>query len=254
MTFAWVPLNTPVTWQSRMHITAKHDGSPHRTVDYQALNEASPRQTHHTSSPWHIVYSIPEGVRISWFDAFHGYHSLPLASEWDKEATTCITEFGRFRYLTCPQGFLSAGDAYTDRMDRIIQDMERQRWCMDDTLLYDDNIEESFFRACQFLDTCGKNGIVLNPKKFQFSEKSVEYLGFTVGDEGVRPTDGFVDSILNFPTPTSLTDIRSWFGAVAQVSYSFATSSVMLPFKHLLSSKTSFSWSPELEEAFKASK
>ena len=28
----------------------------------------------------------------------------------------------------------------------------------------------------------------------------------------------------------------------------------MLPFKHLLSSKTSFSWSPELEEAFKASK
>ena len=116
---------------------------------------------------------------------------------------------------------------------------------MDDTLLYDNSIEESFSRACQFLDTCAQNGIVLN----QFSEKSVEFLGFTVGDEGVRPTDSFVDSILNFPTPT-----RSWYGAVAQVSYSFATSPVMLPFKHLLSSKTSFSWSPELEEAFKASK
>ena len=249
-----VPLNTPVTWQSRMHITAKHDGSPRRTVDYQALNDASPRQTHHTSSPWHIVSTIPEGVRKSCFDAFHGYHSLPLASEWDREATTFITEFGRFRYLTCPQGFLSAGDAYTDRMDRIMKDMERQRRCVDDTLLYDQDIKQSFFRACQFLDTCAENGIVLNPKKFQFAEKTVEFLGFTVSDEGVRPTDSFVDSILNFPTPTSLTDIRSWFGAVAQVSYSFATSPAMLPFKHLLSSKTSFSWSPELEKAFKASK
>ena len=79
-------------------------------------------------------------------------------------------------------------------------------------------------------------------------------MGFIVGEDGVRPTDSFVDSILNFPTPTSLTDIRSWFGAVAHVSYSFATSPVLLPFKHLLSSKTSFFWSPELEVAFKASK
>ena len=249
-----VPLNTPVKWQSRMHITPKHSGEPRRTVDYQAINSVSPRQTHHTPTPWHLVSSIPEGMHKSCFDAFHGYHSLKLASEQDKDATTFITEWGRFRYKTCPQGFLSAGDAYTDRMDRLLQGMERQRRCVDDTLLYDKTIEESFYRACEFLDICGNNGVTLNPKKFKFAEEEVEYLGFNVTKSGVKPTKSFMDSIMNFPTPTNLTDVRSWYGAIAQVSYAFASSPVMIPFRHLLSSKASFSWSPELEVAFMASK
>ena len=249
-----VPLNTPVTWQSRMHITAKHDGSPRRTIDYQAVNDVSPRQTHHTHTPWHIVSTIPAGQRKSCFDAFHGYHSLKLASEEDKNVTTFITEWGNFRYKTCPQGFLSAGDAYTNRMDRLLQDMERQRRCVDDTLLYDSTIEQAFYRAGKFLETCGDNGIILNPKKFKFAESEVDFLGFTITDSGIKPTSEFLSNIMNFPTPTNLTDVRSWYGLVAQVSYAFASSSVMLPFRHLLSSKTPFSWSPDLEAAFIESK
>jgi hypothetical protein len=249
-----VPLNTPVRWQSRMHITAKHNGEPRRTVDYQAINDVSPRQTHHTQAPWHIVASIPEGVRKSCFDAFHGYHSLQLATAEDRDATTFITPWGRFRYKTCPQGFLSAGDAYTDRMDRLLQGMERQKRCIDDTLLWDDSIEASFFRACEFLDICGRNGVILNPKKFQFAESEVDFIGFSITASGVKPPRSFVDSIMDFPTPANITDVRSWFGTVAQVSYAFASSPVMQPMKHLLSTKIPFSWSPELEAAFEESK
>ena len=249
-----VPLNTPADWQARMVVTAKTDGSPRRVVDYQEINKASPRQTHHTPSPWHLVSSIPGGVRKSCYDAWHGYHSLPLATEADRAATTFVTPWGRFRYKTCPQGFLSAGDGYTDRMDRLLEDVQRKRRCIDDTLLFDDTIEEAFFRACEFLDLCGKNGVVLNPKKFQFAEENVDFVGFTVTSSGVQPTKDFLASILNFPTPANLTDVRSWFGAVNQVSYTFATSSVMEPFRHLLSSKAAFSWSPQLEAAFQASK
>ena len=249
-----VPVNTPAKWQSRMVVTAKANGDPRRTVDFQAVNACSPRQTHHTQSPWHLVSSIPEGVVKTTFDCWHGYHSLKLASEADKDATTFITPWGRFRYLTCPQGFLSAGDAYTDRLDRLLEEFERQKRCIDDTLLYDETIEAAFHRACDFLDLCGKNGVILNPAKFQFAQSEVEYLGFNVTATGVQPTESFKESILSFPTPSSLTDIRSWFGAVAQVSYAFASSPVMQPFRHLLSSKSSFSWSPELEEAFLASK
>jgi hypothetical protein len=249
-----VPVNTAVRWQSRMVVTAKQNGEPRRVVDYQAVNECSPRQTHHTPSPWHLVSSIPGEVKKTTFDCWHGYHSLALATEADRAATTFITEWGRLRYRTCPQGFISAGDAYTDRMDRLFEDFERQVRCIDDTCLYDDTIEAAFTRACEFLERCGQNGVLLNPKKFQFAEDTVEYLGFMVTDTGVRPTESFIASIMNFPTPSSLTDVRSWFGCVAQVSYAFAASPVMEPFRHLLSSKVPFSWSPELGTAFLASK
>jgi hypothetical protein len=249
-----VPLNTPVRWQSRMVVVPKHDGSPRRTVDYGAVNTHCPRQTHHTPSPWLLASSVPEGMRKTVCDNWHGYHSLPLASEEDRDLSTFITPFGRFRYLTGPQGLRPVGDGFTDRMDRTFEDFERTRRCVDDTLLYDQTIEQQFFRVCEFLDRCSANGIILNPAKFQFAEMEVEFVGFTVTATGVRPTKEFLDNILSFPTPTNITDVRSWFGAVQQVAYAFSVCPVMEPFRHLLSNKVPFSWSPDLEAAFQASK
>ena len=56
-----VPVNEPVTWTSRMVVTPKTDGSPHRVIDFQSVNAHTPRQTHHTRSPWAIASSIPAG-------------------------------------------------------------------------------------------------------------------------------------------------------------------------------------------------
>jgi hypothetical protein len=248
-----VPPNTPVIWLSRMVLQAKANGEPRRTVDYQALNKHAPRQTHHTRSPWQIVSSIPAGVKKSTLDNWHGYHSLRIAPE-DSDLTQFVTTWGRYRYLTAPQGLLSAGDAFTQRLDIKTEGIERLERCVDDNLLYDMTIEEQFFRVCDYLALCARDGVIFNPKKFQFAEDVVDFLGFTVTASGVTPTSGFMKNILNFPSPKNITDVRSWFGAVAQISYSFASALVMAPFRHLLSPKVPFSWSAELESAFQASK
>ena len=248
-----VPLNEPSRWVSRMVVTPKANGEPRRVVDYQPLNRHAPRQTHHTQSPWTLVSSVPAGMKKTVLDCFHGYHSVPVAEE-DWEYTTFITPWGRYRYRTCPQGFLSAGDGYNHRMDLIIGDFERCVWDTDDSLIWDLDIKSNFFRTCKFLDLCAAHGCVFNPEKFQFAEDEVQYLGFTINNTGVQPTTSFLDSLKSFPTPQNLTDVCSWFGAVAQIFYSFASAPEMLPFRHLLSSKSLFSWSPALEAAFLKSK
>ena len=129
-----VPVNTPDTWCSRMHITAKADGSPRRVVDYSILNKHAPRQTHHTEAPWAIAAAIPPNTVKTVLDAWHGYHSVPIAPE-DQHLTTFLTPWGKFRYLTTPQGFISAGDGYTDRTDRIIGDFTDVKKCVDDSIL-----------------------------------------------------------------------------------------------------------------------
>ena len=249
-----VPPNVPTKWLCRMLCVPKHDGSPRRVVDYGPVNAHCPRQTHHTPSPWHLAASVPEGTRKTVMDNWHGYHSLPLATEADRNLTTFITPWGRFRYRTSPQGLKPSGDGFTDRMDALYADFERSRRCVDDTLLYDDTIEAQFYRTCEFLDRAGHHGIILNPEKFQFAETEVDFLGFRLTATGPRPSDEFLNGIRNFPTPANITDVRSWFGAINQISYSFATCSVMEPFRHLLGSKAPFAWSPELDAAFQASK
>ena len=103
-----VPVNDPVTWCSRMLITPKQDGSPRRVVDFQPVNEHCPRQTHHTRSPWQIASSVPPSKVKTVCDAWHGYHSVPIHPA-DRHITTFITPYGRYRYLTAPQGlFMTA--------------------------------------------------------------------------------------------------------------------------------------------------
>ena len=104
-----VPVNTPTKWCSRMVIATKQNGQPRRTVDMQALNAASVRQTHHTQSPYHLVRSIPSHVKKTTFDAWNGFHSVPIHVD-DRHLTTFITEFGRYRYKTMPQGHIASTD------------------------------------------------------------------------------------------------------------------------------------------------
>ena len=203
--------------------------------------------------PWAIVSSIPSQQVKSTVDCWHGYHSVPLHPA-DRHYTTFITMWGRYRYRTAPQGLISAGDGYTHRKAEIMADFKNVKKCVDDSLLYDDNMEDNFHRVCAFLEQGAQGGCTFNSQKFQFGEREVNFLGFLVTETGVKPTKEFIDSILSFPTPKSLTDIRSWFGTINQISYSFATAPAMAPFRHLLSSKVPFQWSAELQLAFDASK
>lgn len=248
-----VPVNEPTQWSSRMLVQPKPTGEPRRVIDFQALNMHAPRQTHHTETAWSLVSSIPPRQVKSVVDCWHGYHSVPI-EEADRPLTTFLTPWGLYRHKTCPQGFISAGDAYTHRMSDIIGDTPRVKKCVDDTLLYDDDIKTNFFRVCEFLSKCSNQGCVFNPAKFQFGEETVKFLGFKVTADSIKPTDEFLDNIRSFPTPKTITDVRSWYGMIAQISYAFASAPEMQPFRHLLSTKAPFAWSPDLDKAFLASK
>ena len=248
-----VSTNTPVTWCSRMVITAKSDGSPRRTVDLQPQNRHAVRQTHHVESPFHLAVKVPQNTVKTVTDAWNGYHSVPIREE-DRHFTTFITPWGRYRYKVAPQGFLASGDAYNQRFDAIIADFKNKVKCVDDTCMWANSIEAAFHQTCKWLDLCAKNGITLNPKKFQFAQDSVEFAGLTITPTNVKPSTKFLESIQNFPEPKDITGARAWFGLVNQGAYAFAMAKRMQPFRHLLKPKVPFKWTAELSQIFQESK
>ncbi|MEW8309573.1 MAG: DDE-type integrase/transposase/recombinase [Candidatus Thiodiazotropha endolucinida] len=248
-----VPIGEPVTWCHRMVVCAKKNGEPRRTVDLQPLNAHATRETHHTPSPFHQARSVPNGKKKSVLDAWNGYHSVPIR-EKDRHLTTFITPWGRYRYKTAPQGYIASGDGYTRRYDELVSDVPNKTKCIDDVLLWSDSIEESFFQVANWLDLCGRNGIILNPRKFTFAEDTVEFAGFEITPDTVRPCRRYLQAILDFPTPKNITDVRSWFGLVNQVAYALSMTDKMLTFRCLLQPNTPFQWTPELDILFKESK
>ena len=174
-----VPIGTPVTWCSKMLVTPKKSGKPRRVVDFQKLNAQCSRETHHCPSPFRAASQVPAGTKKTVFDAVDGYHSVPL-DESSQPLTTFITEWGRYQYCRMPQGYLAAGDAYTRRFDEILSNLPRKVKVVDDCLLYDDDIESSFYHAFDFLLLCAKNGVTINVEKFQFCQDTVEFVGLII--------------------------------------------------------------------------
>ena len=236
-----------------MVVTRKHDGSPRRTVDLSPLNKYCKRETHASQSPLQLARRIPPNTYKSVTDAWNGYHSVPLRKE-DRHYTTFITPFGRFTYKRAPQGFLSSGDAYNRRFEAIISDFERKERCVDDTVHYDVNLKEHWWRTLKFLTLVGSAGVVLNPDKFQFAQRVVDFAGFRISDKNIAPLPKYLDAIRTFPTPRNTTDVKSWFGLINQVANYTQLRKFTCPFCKFLSPKIKFEWTSELNEAFNQSK
>ena len=248
-----VPVGEPTTWCSQMVIIQKKDGRPRRTVDFQKLNSQCYREIHHCQPPFILASQIPINVKKTVFDAVDGYHAIPLHEE-SKHLTTFITPWGTYRYLRLPQGFIASGDAYTRRYDELISDIPRKVKCVDDVLIWDSDITSAFYRAWDYLAFCATNGIVLSSQKFKFCKDEINFAGLKITKTGIAPSDKTLNAINNFPSPTNLTDARSWFGLVNQVSWAHSDSSTMAPFRDLIKPKSKFYWDSNLEGLFQESK
>ena len=124
----------------------------------------------------------------------------------------------------------------------------------DDTVMWDSDLEEHWWRTIDFLEIVGRNGIVLNGDKFQFCERTVDFAGFRVSDEKVEPLPKYLQAIETFPTPRNISDVRSWYGLVNQVAHDAQLRELVAPLKPLLSSKSQFYWTDELQTSFDDSK
>lgn len=94
--------------------------------------------------------------------------------------------------------------------------------------------------------------MTLNKQKTEFSRRSVQFLGFSVSAEGVRPDPCKVEGIVNMKSPTNITEVQRFMGMVNFLSRFIPDKSeIMEPVSSLLSSKNAFVWGQPQEDAFR---
>lgn len=192
--------NAPSNWCHRAIWTRKPDESPRRVVDFQTLNCHCLRDSHHTIRPFQQARAIPPGTFRLVTDAWNGYHSVPVRRD-DKDLLTFITEFGRYRYCIAPQGYLASRDGYTHRYDCIIADIPRKTKCVGDATFWDTSMEDHWWRMVDYRELTGREGIFLNPSKFQFAQREIDFAVFRITANDVKPLPKYLDLIRAFPQP-----------------------------------------------------
>jgi hypothetical protein len=89
-------------------------------VDYTGLNKACPKVPYPLLLIDQIVDSTAGCETLSFLDAYSGYHQIRM-KESDQLATSFITPFGMYCYITMPFGLRNVGVTYQRCMNHVFE-------------------------------------------------------------------------------------------------------------------------------------
>jgi hypothetical protein len=98
-------------WLANPVLVKKKGGKWRMCVDYTGLNKACPKVPYPLPHINQIVDSTARCETLSFLDAYSGYHQIRM-KESDQLATSFITPFGMYCYITMPFGLKNAGATY----------------------------------------------------------------------------------------------------------------------------------------------
>lgn len=165
-------------------------------VDYTSLNKACPKDHFPLPRINQIVNSTTGCELLSFLDGYSGYRQIAM-KETDQHATTFITPFRTFSYISMPFGLKNVGAMYQRCMLRYFTDQVGRsvEVYVDDIVMktnkYDDlitDLEETFANLQRFQ-------IKLNLEKCVFKVPKGKLLGFMVSDRGIEANQEKIEAI-----------------------------------------------------------
>jgi len=185
-------------------IIKKKDGSPRFCVDYRRLNLITERDVYPLPRIDDILDRLAGSQYFSTLDMKQGYWQIPIY-EQDKKKTAFVTTEGLYEFNVLPFGLSNAPATFQRLINSVLGAL---RW--DISLVYLDDIivySPSFNKHVQHLDlvfnALEKANVKLNPDKCSIARKQLDYLGFRITQNGIKPTTTNVKKTIDFPIPTS---------------------------------------------------
>ena len=90
-------------------------------MDFMDLNRACPKDPFPMPKIDQLVDATYGHPRMSFLDAFQGYHQIALAPE-DREKIACISPNANYHYNVMPFGLKNAGATYQRMMTRMFRE------------------------------------------------------------------------------------------------------------------------------------
>ena len=242
-------------WAAPVVPVVKSDGSLRICGDYKlTVNSAATVDSYPLPRIDDVLASMTGAKVFSKLDLSHAYLQLQLEEE-SKEFVTISTHKGLFRYNRLPFGIAAAPAIFQRTMEGILQDIPHVQVYIDDILVADSSREEHMKTLAKVLSRLQQVGAKLKKEKCQFMMPSVEYLGFHISGEGIRPTQEKRQAIVNAPAPGDATQLKSFIGLVNYYSkFLPSLADTLAPLYKLLGKHQRWHWGKEQADAFQKAK
>ena len=150
--------------------------------------------------PWidQLVDATEGHHRMSFLDAFQGYHQILLALE-DQEKTTFVTPTGNYHYKVMPFGLKNAGSTYQRMMTKMFEPQlgKNIEVYIDDVVVKSKVVFEHVGDLQSIFEILREHKLRLNASKCSFSVGSGKFLGYMVTHRVIEVNPDQVKAINN---------------------------------------------------------
>ena len=149
-------------------------------------------------------------------------------------------------------GLCNAPDIFQEKMSELMADLEFVRTYIDDVLVItSDTFEDHLAKIEITLTRLLQAGLKVNISKSKFTRTELEYLGFYLTREGIRPMNKKVEAINNIATPKTKKELCKFIGLVNYYRDLWPKrSETLAPLSSMTSKTVKWKWTEQHQKAF----
>ena len=180
-----------------------------------------------------------------------GYYHLEL-DLLAQEMCTIVLPWGKYRYKRLPMGVANSPDIFQEKMSTLMAGLEFVRTYLDDVLVLTTGTWDDHLRKLDVvLHRIAKAGLKVNATKSAFGKTQIEYLGFFITRQGIKPVAKKVEAIHAIAPPTTHKQLRQFIGIINYYRDMWKRRSDLLaPLTALCSSNAKWRWTDVEQKAF----
>ena len=236
-------------WSSPTFCIPKKDGRIRIMTDYRRVNRTVKRKVVPLPNIMDTIMSLGSFKYATCIDLNMGYYAMEM-DEAAKKICTIVLPWGFYNML--PMGLIIATDVFQARVNELVGDLPYVIVFLDDILIIGNGtFDEQLEQVVTVLKRLLEAGMQVNPLKSFWFQEQVDYLGYRISREGIKPQEKKIEKMLALAAPKSKTELRSFVGMINYYRDMWQGRAHMLaPLTKMCGSKVKFEWDKNAQKAF----
>jgi len=195
-------------------LVEKKTGDTRMCVDYKVLNKVTQKDNYPLPLIEDLIDRLANKEIFSLLDLKSAFNQVDVHDESVKY-TSFITPMGQYEYLKMPFGLKNGPSVFQRFVNSVFGDMIREGKLaiyLDDILIATKSIEEHLIILKEVFQKLVCNKLELKIDKCKIAQSEIQYLGYSISKDGIKPDKKNIESIINFPVPTNAKSVHSFLG------------------------------------------